>query len=79
MVQKIDSIFGDTNTNLNELVSTSSDTSYSQGVIQNDNENESFEDKADDDSNKVAFTMIVTFTMISKIIMHLIMQIEKIR
>ena len=49
-----------TNTDLNELVSTSADTSYSQDVIQNDNENElsednpdeSFEDNADDDSDK---------------------------
>ena len=39
-------------TSLNELVSTSSDTSYSQEVIQNNNKNESFEDNADDDSNK---------------------------
>ena len=50
--EKIDSILGDTNTDLNELVSTSLDTSYSQEVIQNDNENESFEDNADDDSDK---------------------------
>ena len=48
----MDSILGDTNTNLNELVSTSLDTSYSQEVIQNDNENESFEDNAGDDSDK---------------------------
>ena len=32
---------------------TSLDTSYSQEVIQNDNENESFEDNADNDSGKV--------------------------
>ena len=50
--EKIDSILGDTNTDLNELVSTSLDTSYSQEVIQNDNENESFEDNADGDSDK---------------------------
>ena len=50
--REIDSILGDTNTDLNELVSTSLDTSYSQKVIQNDNENESFEDNADDDSDK---------------------------
>ena len=40
--EKIDSILRDTNTDQNELVSTSLDTSYSQEVIQNDNENESF-------------------------------------
>ena len=34
----------------NELISTSSDTPYSQEVIQNDNENESFEDNAENDS-----------------------------
>ena len=45
--QKNDSILGDTNTDLNELVSISLDTSYSQEVIQNDNVNESFEDNAD--------------------------------
>ena len=50
--EKIDSILGDTNTDLNEQVSTSLDMSYSQEVIQNDNENESFEDNADDDSDK---------------------------
>ena len=50
--EKIDSILGDTNTDLNELVSISLDTSYSQEVIQNDNENESLEDNADDDSDK---------------------------
>ena len=50
--EKIDSILGDTNTDLKELVSTSLDTSYSQEVIQNGNENESFEDNADDDSDK---------------------------
>ena len=50
--EKNDSIFGDTNTDLNEQVSTSLDTSYSREVIQNDNKNESFEDNADDDSDK---------------------------
>ena len=50
--ENMDSILGDTNTDLNELVSTSLDTSYSQEVIQNDNENESLEDNADDDSDK---------------------------
>ena len=50
--EKIDSILVDTNTELNELVSTSLDTSYSQEVIQNNNENESFEDNTDDDSYK---------------------------
>ena len=45
--EKIDSVLGDTNTNLNEVVSTSLDASYSQQVIHNDNENESFEDNAD--------------------------------
>ena len=50
--KKIDSIFSDTNTDLNELFFTSLDTSYRQEVIQNDNENESFKDKADDDSDK---------------------------
>ena len=50
--EKIDPILGYTNTDLNELVSTSLDTSYSQEVIQNDNENESFEDNAYDDSDK---------------------------
>ena len=50
--EKIDSIPGDTNIDLNELVSISLDTSYRQEVIQNDNENESFEDKGDDDSDK---------------------------
>ena len=50
--KKIDSILGDTSTDLIELVSTSLDTSYSQEVIQNDNENESFEDNTDDDSDK---------------------------
>ena len=50
--EKIDSILVDTNTNLNELVSTSLDTSYSQDIIQNDNEDESFEDNAGDDSYK---------------------------
>ena len=35
--EKIDYILGDTNADTNELVSTSSDTSYSQEVIQNDN------------------------------------------
>ena len=48
--EKIDSFLGDTNTDLNELISTSLDTSYSQEVIQNDNENESFEDNAENDS-----------------------------
>ena len=52
MCKKIDSIFSDTNTDLNELFFTSLDTSYRQEVIQNDNENESFKDKADDDSDK---------------------------
>ena len=42
--ENIDSIFG-------ELVPTSLDTSYSQEVIQNDNENESFEDNAEGDSD----------------------------
>ena len=41
-----------TQATLNELVSTSLDTLYSQDVIQNNNENESFEDNADDDSVK---------------------------
>ena len=50
--KKIDSILVDTNTELNELVSTSLDTSYSHEVIQNNNENESFEDNTDDDSYK---------------------------
>ena len=50
--EKIDSILGDTNTDLNELVSISLDASYSQDVIQNDNENESFEDNANGDSDK---------------------------
>ena len=50
--EKIDYILGDINTDLNELVSTSLDTPYSQEVIQNDNKNESFEDNADDDSDK---------------------------
>ena len=50
--EKIASILGDTNTDLKELVSTSLDTSYSQEVIQNGNENESFEDNADGDSDK---------------------------
>ena len=50
--EKIDSILGDTNTDLNELVSTSLDMSYSQEVIQNDSKNESFEDNAGDDSDK---------------------------
>ena len=49
---KIDSILGDTNTDLHELVSTSSDTWYSQEVIENDNENESFRDNADSGSDK---------------------------
>ena len=53
--KKIDSILGDTSTDLNELVSTSLDTSYSQEVIQNDSENESFEDNADDDSDKYLY------------------------
>ena len=35
--EKIDYILGDTNADINELVSTSLDTSYSQEVIQNDN------------------------------------------
>ena len=48
----MDSILGNTNTNLNELVSTSLDTSYNQEVIQDDNENKSFEEKADHDSDK---------------------------
>ena len=50
--KKIDSIFSDTNTDLNELFFTSLDAPYRQEVIQNDNENESFKDKADDDSDK---------------------------
>ena len=50
--EKIVSVLGDTNTDLNELVSTSWDTQYSQYVIQNDNENESFEDNAEDDNEK---------------------------
>ena len=37
---------------LNELVSTSLDTLYSQDIIQNNNGNESFEDNADDNSIK---------------------------
>ena len=45
--KKIDSILGDTNTDSNEVVFKSLDTSYSQEVIQNDDENESFEDNAD--------------------------------
>ena len=35
-----------------KIVSTSLDTSYSQEVIQNDNEDESVQDNADDDSDK---------------------------
>ena len=50
--EKLDSILDDTTAALNELVSTSLGTSYSQEVIQNDNENESFEDNAGDDSDK---------------------------
>ena len=68
----IQTILGDTNADLNELVSTSLDTSYSQEVIQNDNENESFEDNADHGSDK-------DLTMIPKMIMNLIMQMKKIR
>ena len=50
--EKIDSILGDTNTDLNELVSTSLDTLYRREVIQNDNESESSEHNADGDSDK---------------------------
>ena len=50
--EKIDSILGDTNTDLNELVSTSLDTLYSREVIQNDNKNESSEHNAVGDSDK---------------------------
>ena len=50
--KKIDSILGDTNTDINELVSISLDTLYSQEVIQNDNKNESFENNANDDIEK---------------------------
>ena len=50
--KKINSILGDTNTDLNEVVFTSLDTSYSQEVIQNDHENESFEDNTDNESDK---------------------------
>ena len=44
--KNIDSILGDTNTDFNEVVFKSLDRSYNQEVIQNDNENESFEDNA---------------------------------
>ena len=50
--EKIGFILGDTNTDLNKLVSTSLDTSCSQEVIQNDNKNESFEDNANDNGDK---------------------------
>ena len=50
--EKLDSILDDTTAALNELVSTSLGTSYSQEVIQNDNKNESSEDNAGDDSGK---------------------------
>ena len=50
--KNIDSTLCDTNTDLNELVSTSLDTSYSKEFIQNDNENESFEDNAEYDIDK---------------------------
>ena len=53
--KKFDSILDDTNTDLNELVSTSLDTSYSQEGIQSDNKNESFEDNSDNDSDKDAY------------------------
>ena len=68
--KKIDSLLGDTNTDLNELVSRSLDTPHNQEVIQNDN-----------DSTMITQTMIVTrtFRMIPKMIMNLIMQIKKIR
>ena len=62
-------LIGDTNTDLNEIVSTSLDTSYSQEVIQNNNKNESL---------KITQTMIVTRTL-PKMIMNLIMQIKEIR
>ena len=52
MYEKVDSILGDNNADLNELVSTSLDMSYSQEVIQNDSKNVSLEDSVDDDSNK---------------------------
>ena len=68
--KKIDSLLDDTNTDLNELVSKSSDTPHSQEVIQND-----------DVSTMITQTMILTrtFTMIPKMIMNLIMQTKKIR
>ena len=50
--EKIDSVIADTNTDLSELVSTSLDTSCTQKVIENDNENESFEDDTDDNNGK---------------------------
>ena len=45
-------LIGDTNADLNEIVSTSLDTSYSQEVIQNNNKKWIFEDNADNDSDK---------------------------
>ena len=45
-------LIGDTNADLNEIVSTSLDTSYSQEFIQNNNKKWIFEDNTDNDSDK---------------------------
>ena len=52
MVRKNRFYSWNTNTNLKEVVYTSLDTSHSQEVIQKYNENESFEENTDDDSDK---------------------------
>ena len=70
--KKVDSILGDINADLSELVSTSLDTSYNQEVIQNDTKMNHL---------KITQMMIVTktFTVIPKMIMKLIMQMKKVR
>ena len=70
--KKIDSIHGDTNIDLNELVSTSLDSHTA---------NKLFKRTTKMNHLKITQTMIVTriFTMIPKMIMNLIMQIKKIR